>query len=66
MMLCIVEPVLHKYEVAEPDVNVTLPPWQNVVLPPGVIDGIAGFEFTVIVVGAEEAEHPPELVMVTE
>ena len=48
------------------DVNVTLPPWQKVVLPPGVIVGVAGFEFTVTVVVAEVAEHPDALVTVTE
>ena len=66
VILCIVDPVFHKYELAEPDVNVILPPWQNVVFPFGVIVGVKGFEFTVIVVGTDEAEHPSEFVTVTE
>jgi hypothetical protein len=48
------------------EVSVTLPPWQNVVLPPADITGIAGLEFTVTTAGAEVAEQPPAFVMVTE
>jgi hypothetical protein len=35
------------------EVNVTLPPVQNVVGPPGVIVGVAGVGFTVTVVAVE-------------
>jgi hypothetical protein len=41
--------------VALLDVNVTLPPVQKVVGPPGVIVGVAGIGFTVTVVAAEDA-----------
>jgi len=50
--------------VALLDVSVTLPPAQNVVAPPAVIVGVAGFGLTVTVVAAEVDEHPP-LVTVT-
>ena len=46
-------------------VSVTLPPAQNVVGPPGVIVGVAGFELTVTVVGAEVALQPLPSVTVT-
>ena len=65
-ILCVVAPVLQKYKVAILDIRVTLPPWQKVVFPFGVIVGVAGFEFTVTVVGTDEAEHPSEFVTVTE
>lgn len=39
---CVVSPVDHKYVVAAEDVNVTEPPAQNVVGPPGVTIGVAG------------------------
>ena len=37
------------------DVNVTLPPVQNVVDPPAVIVGVAGVGFTVTAVAVDEA-----------
>jgi hypothetical protein len=52
--------------VAALEVSVTLPPWQKVVLPPGVMVGVVGTKFTVTGVGIEEAEHPAPLVTVTE
>ena len=66
VMLCVVAPVFHKYELAETEVSKTLPPWQNVVLLPGVIIGVAGNAFTFTVAGLEIFEHPLELVAVTE
>lgn len=51
--------------VAEEDVNVTDPPAQKVVGPPGVIVGVAGVGFTVTTVPAEVAEQPA-FVTVTE
>jgi len=50
--------------VALLDVSVTLPPAQNVVVPPAVIVGVAGFGLTVTVVAVDVDEHPP-LVTVT-
>jgi len=46
------------------DVNVTLPPWQNVVGPPGVIVGVGGVGVTVTVVAVEGALlHPLAVTM---
>ena len=60
MIDCVVSPLgLHRYEVAALDVSVTLPPWQNVVAPEGVIVGVDGNGFTVTVVGADAAEVQP-------
>jgi choline-glycine betaine transporter len=52
--------------VARGEERVTLPPWQNVVLPLAVITGVAGIAFTVTVVGAELAEQLLALLTVTE
>lgn len=44
------------------DVNVTLPPEQNVRGPPAEIVGVAGTELTVTTAGAEFSEvQPPEV-----
>jgi hypothetical protein len=41
------------------DVNVTLPPAQNVVGPPAVIIGVSGIRFTVTEIGSDaELTHP--------
>ena len=48
------------------EVSVTVPPWQNVVLPPAVMVGVTGLAFTVTVVDAEVDEHPAAFVTVTE
>ncbi|MNE17549.1 hypothetical protein D3C80_1105340 [compost metagenome] len=61
MIACDVEPSDHKYELAAEDVKVTEPPKQNVIGPTGVMVGVAGFGFTVIVVGAEVALQPLEV-----
>jgi hypothetical protein len=66
LILCVVAPVLQEYEVATGEESVTLPPWQNVVLPLVVITGVAGFELTVTVVGPELAEQLLALLTVTE
>ena len=42
--------------VAVLEVSVTLPPWQNVVLLPAVIVGVAGNEFTKTVVANDAAD----------
>jgi len=53
----------HKFPDAELDVNVTLPPAQNVVGLPAVIVGVAGNGFTVTTVAADaELWHPLEFV----
>jgi hypothetical protein len=52
--------------VATGEERVTLPPWQNVVLPLVVMTGVVGFAFTVTVVGAELAEQLLALLTVTE
>jgi len=41
-MDCVVAPLDQVFPVADEDVNVTLPPAQNVVGPPAVITGAAG------------------------
>jgi hypothetical protein len=46
-MLCVVAPVLHALFVAELEVNITLPPVQNVVGPFAEMVGAGGFGFTV-------------------
>jgi hypothetical protein len=44
------------------DVNVTLPPAQKVVGPPGVIVGVSGIRLTVIEIGSDAAlTHPRAL-----
>ncbi len=53
---CVVAPVDQTFPVAADEINVTLPPWQNVVAPEAEIVGVAGNAFTVTVVGAERAE----------
>jgi hypothetical protein len=46
------------------EVNVTLPPAQKVVGPPGVIVGVAGIAFTVTVVAVEgELAQPLVVIM---
>ena len=40
----------------EDDVNTTVPPWQKVVGPLGVIVGVAGKAITLIVALADEAD----------
>jgi hypothetical protein len=62
---CEVAPVDQRLPVAEEEVKVTEPPVQNVVAPPAVIVGVAGFAFTVTTVAAEVAEHPEPFVTVT-
>ena len=52
--------------VAALEVSVTLPPWQNVLLLPAVIVGVAGNGFTVTKVSAVVAVQLFALVTVTE
>ena len=54
----VVAPLDHKYELPLLAVRVTLPPWQNVVAPPGVIVAV-GAGFTVTVVGDDVAPQLP-------
>jgi hypothetical protein len=61
----VVAPVDHVFPVAEDEVNVTLPPAQNVVDPVAEIVGVAGNVFTVTIVVAEVATHPEALETVT-
>ena len=62
VMACVVAPFDQIFPVADDEVKVTLPPWQNVVAPDAVIVGVAGNGFTVTVVAAEIAEvHVPLL-----
>lgn len=62
---CVVAPVDHRLPVADEEVNVTLPPAQKVVGPPGVTVGVGGVGFTVTVVPADVAELQPAVVTVT-
>ena len=61
---CVVAPFDQTFPVADDDVKVTFPPWQNVVAPEAEIVGVAGSEFTVTVVAAEVAV--PHVVPATE
>ena len=54
-----VAPVLQVLPLALDEVNVTLPPVQNVVGPLAETVGVAGSGFTVIVVEALGELHPP-------
>jgi hypothetical protein len=56
VILCVVAPLLHRLPVAELDVSCTLPPWQKVVGPLGVIVGADGNGFTVTCTDADAAE----------
>jgi hypothetical protein len=53
VILAVVAPVDHKYDDPALEVNVTLPPVQNVNGPPAVIVGMAGNVFTVTIVPEE-------------
>ena len=61
---CVVELLLHKYEVAVPAVNVTLPPGQKEVGPFETTVAI-GEGFTVTFVVVEVAEQPLAFVTIT-
>ncbi len=65
-MIWVVAALLHKYELAVLAVNVTLPPWQNVVAEPANMVGAVGNELTVTFVTKEVAGQPLALVTVTE
>ena len=55
----------HWFPLALLEVSVTLPPWQNVVDPLGVIVGIGGIGLTVTTVAVEgELLQPPLVTMV--
>lgn len=58
-MDCVVSPVDQVFPLAEEDVSTTEPPEQKVVGPPGVMVGVAGGGFTVIVVPALVELHVP-------
>ena len=51
--------------MAELDVNVTEPPAQNVVSPPGVIVGVVGIWVTVTVIPVDGLELQPSDVTIT-
>ena len=59
VMLAVVAPVDHRYEVPALEVRVTLPPVQNVSGPPAVIVGVEGTALTVTFVAAEGALRQP-------
>jgi hypothetical protein len=65
-MDCVVAPVLHVFPVAFDDVNVTLPPVQNVVGPLVEIVGAVGNGFTTIVLEAFAETQPFPFVTLTE
>ena len=66
MIDCVVPPFDHVFPVAEDEVKVTFPPWQNVVAPDAEIVGVAGSAFTVTVVAADAAELQVPLFTITE
>lgn len=66
VMNCVVAPFDQTFPVADDEISVTLPPWQKVVAPVGVIVGVAGSGFTVTVVAAEAFDVQLPLVVVTE
>ena len=56
----VVAPVLHTLPVVSDEVNTTLPPWQKVVGPPGVMEAI-GKEFTVTLSEVEAEQLFPSV-----
>ena len=65
-ILAVVAPLLHTLPVAALEVNVTLPPAQNVVAPLADIVGVDGKGFTVTLVANDVADvHPFALVFTT-
>lgn len=64
-MDCVVAPVLQVFPVALEDVNVTLPPAQNVVGPLVAISGVEGKGFTVTVLDPLAETHPLPFVTFT-
>jgi hypothetical protein len=62
---CVVAPFDQRYEAEDGAVNVTEPPSQNVVGPPAVMTGVAGFGLTVTVVQADTAAQPFSFVTIT-
>ena len=63
---CVVAPEDQIFPEVEDDVKTTLPPEQKLNGPPAEIVGVAGAEFTVIVVPADVAEVQPTEVTPTE
>ena len=63
---CVVAPFDQTFPVADDEVNVTFPPWQNVVAPEAEIVGVAGSAFTITVVEAETADAQVPLFTETE
>ena len=63
---CVVAPFDQRFPVADDEVNVTLPPWQNVVAPDDEIVGVVGKAFTATVVVADTAEVQVPLFTETE
>jgi hypothetical protein len=52
VILCVVSPVLHRYELEDEAVSTTLPPEQKVVGSLAVMLGV-GFGFLTVVIGAD-------------
>ena len=64
VMDCVVAPFDHRYETKPvPASSVTLPPWQKVVGPFGVITGEG--RGNTVTIAKVEAEHPPAFAVVT-
>jgi hypothetical protein len=63
VMDCVVDPVDHTLLLVEEDVSVTVPPWQNVVVPLVVTVGVVGNAITLIVAEAEAADEQPKLLI---
>jgi len=62
VMAAVVAPFDHTFPVVSDEVSTTLPPLQNVVVPPAEITGAAGIGFTVTSVTADTVEgHPSAL-----
>ncbi len=64
VMACVVAPVDQRYDAPLDAVNVTLPPAQKVVGPPGVMVAV-GFAFAMTAVGDDVALQPFAFVTVT-
>ena len=62
----VVAPFDHVFPEVALLVKVTEPPWQKVVAPLAVTVGVLGIELTEMVVVADDALQPFELVIVTE
>ena len=66
MITCVVSPLDQIFPVVADEVNVTLPPWQNVKVPVTVTVGLIGVPFNDTAVTADVADVQAPLITETE